>query len=102
MSETYILDGRTPVECADETKWGNWLKTSGETRRVAEDRIDGSYISTVFLGLDHSFSSGHRLPLLFETLVFGGPLDGELERCSTWAEAEVMHAKMVARVTASV
>jgi hypothetical protein len=31
-------------------------------------------------------------------MVFGGPLDQEQDRCTTWDEAEAMHAAMVARV----
>ena len=36
--------------------------------------------------------------MLFETMVFGGPMDQEQDRCTTWDEAEAMHAAMVARV----
>ena len=39
--------------------------------------------STVFLGLDHQLTEDGP-PLLFETMVFGGPLSGETDRCSTW------------------
>ena len=53
----------------------------------------------MFLGLDHSFGGG--APLLFETMVFGGPLDGEQERYSTWNEAEAGHKLMVERVQAA-
>jgi len=35
-------------------------------------------------------------PLLFETMIFNGPDDGEYqERCSTWEEAEAMHERAV-------
>lgn len=49
-----------------------------------------------FLGIDHNWGVGP--PLLFETMVFGGWLDGEQERCSTWDEAEAQHKTMVLRV----
>ena len=52
-------------------------------------------ISTVFLGFDHGY--GERV-LLFETLVFRGPLNNEMERYTTWEEAERGHADMIARV----
>lgn len=35
-----------------------------------------------------------------ETMVFGGPLDAEMERYSTWDEAVAGHAAMVARCEA--
>lgn len=53
-------------------------------------------VSTIFLGLDHSW--GNSQPLLFETMVFGGPLDQEQDRYSTWEEAESGHKTMVERV----
>lgn len=54
-------------------------------------------VSTVFLGLDHQYGDGP--PLLFETMVFGGPLDHEMNRYSTWNEAEKGHQEMVERVS---
>jgi len=70
----------------------------GADRRVAfTDLDDRGRISTVFLGIDHSFGFGEG-PLLFETMVFNGPLDGEQDRYSTWDEAEAGHKAMVERV----
>ena len=54
-------------------------------------------MSTVFLGLNHAVSENGP-PLLFETMVFGGQLDSEQERYTTWEEAELGHSAMVARV----
>ena len=53
-------------------------------------------MSTVFLGLDHNFGGG--TPILWETLVFGGPLDGEMSRYETRLQAMQGHEAMVARV----
>ncbi len=51
-------------------------------------------VSTVFLGLDHNFGDGP--PILWETLVFGGPMNGQQTRCAGSREqAEAMHEKMV-------
>ena len=36
--------------------------------------------------------------MLFETMVFGGSLDQEQDRCTTWDEAEAMHKAVVERV----
>jgi hypothetical protein len=35
------------------------------------------------------------LPILFETMIFGGRLDNFMNRCSTWEEAEAMHNEAV-------
>lgn len=60
---------------------------------------DTAQVSTVWLGLDHSFDEGP--PLIFESLVFGGALDQEMDRYSTWREAQNGHAAMVERVLRS-
>lgn len=90
----YILDGHKPVPEPDLHKWGTWLE--GFNRKVARtELLDGSVVSTVFLGLDHNFEPGHRRKILFETMIFGGPQDGYQERCSTWIQAEKMHRRVV-------
>lgn len=93
MSEHYILDGHTPVAVDLMT----WAKAFELSRHVASDEIDGVSVSTVFLGLDHSFGAGGP-PILFETMIFGGPHDQYQDRCATWDEAVAMHAKALAMV----
>jgi hypothetical protein len=61
-----------------------------------EDGTGEVVVSTVFLGLDHNFSMVGP-PLLFETMVFGGPLNGECRRYATWVEAEAGHREVVAQ-----
>ena len=100
MSDTFILggaDGHTPVPC-DYLVWARWLEGNGASRVVARTGFAAARVSTVFLGLNHSYGDGP--PLLFETLVFDGPLDGEMDRYSTWAEAEAGHEAMCVRVRA--
>jgi hypothetical protein len=65
-------------------------------RVVTTTTVGDVQISTVFLGLDHRLGPGP--PLLWETLVFGGPLNGEPDRYSSRAAAEAGHLDMVARV----
>lgn len=82
-----------------------WLGEHGEAaweanKRVTLDHIDGINISTVFLYLNHRFGPDGP-PLIFETMVFGGELDQECERYSTWAEAIAGHEAMVERVRLS-
>jgi len=96
MSGKYILNGKEVIKCNDLMKWAKWFEKAD--RHVAKDTVNDSDISTVFLGLDHQFGSGP--PLLFETLVFGGTLDQEMDRYETWDQAEKGHLAMIARVKA--
>lgn len=61
----YLLDeNHNPYSC-DYTEW--ILKCS-QQKRIALDNINGCLISTVFLGIDHSFMS--ITPVLFEMMIF--------------------------------
>jgi len=115
MSARYVLDGHEPRNEPNPKKWAMWFETAD--RRVARTMLlDGSVVSTVFLGLDHQFGNGP--PLLFETCVFyaeetqpatpspydrGRPMQAsEVQtRHATWAEAEVGHMAIVEEVTAA-
>lgn len=96
MSDKYILDGHEPKP-VDLMTWARWFESNRDTRHVAVTDHPLGKVSTVFLGLDHSFGA-RGAPLLFETMVFGGAMDGEMDRYATWDEAEAGHAAMVARV----
>ena len=92
----WVLRNGQPVSTDDAVKWATWYGTSGEERRVARTVVsDGVEVSTVFLAIDHAF--GGMVPILWETLVFGGPLDGEMERYSSREGAEAGHEAMVKR-----
>lgn len=93
MTDKYILEGKTPKP-ATLMEWAKWFEKAD--RHVAQDIIGDIRISTVFLGLDHSFGGGP--PLLFETMIFGGPHDQYQTRASTWDEAERHHADALALV----
>lgn len=100
MSMTnYVLDENgNPRAEPDLEKWGRWMQ-SGNTI-VAKEQLGASTVSTVFLGVDYNFSRGGP-PILWETMVFGGEMDQEMDRCSGSREqAEAMHLKMVQRVKA--
>ena len=94
MNDHYILRGKEVVK-VDLMEWATTLETMD--RQVARDTLPGDVqVSTVFLGLDHSFGNGP--PLLFETMVFGGDHDQEQERYTTWEEAEDGHKRIMQRV----
>lgn len=92
MSEYYILDENgEPKVITDLMEWGKWM--SKADRHVADEMIKESRVSTVFLGLNHVWGDGPLL--LWETLVFGGEHDGEMERCGGLRKnAEEMHKRM--------
>jgi hypothetical protein len=54
-------------------------------------------VSTVWLGLNHNWGDGP--PVIFETLVFGGPLDEEMARYTSHEAARFGHDFMVMRLT---
>jgi hypothetical protein len=92
MGEHYILDADHNAKPAELMEWAKFFEDMSK-RRVANDHIGDVRVSTVFLGLDHSFGEGP--PLIFETLIFGGPLDQEMWRYSTWDEAVEGHQHAV-------
>ena len=91
---TYILEGKKAIP-VDTLTWAKWFQNN--PRHVNDELVGDIRISTVFLGLDHGWRSD-RPPLLFETMIFGGPHNEEMQRCSTWEEAEVIHKATVERI----
>lgn len=98
MLGRYTLRDGEPVEEPDLLKWGRWME--GTSRKVARDKLGEVVVSTVFLGLDHNWADDGP-PILYETMVFGGPLNDEQQRYHTREGALSGHAEMVARVTGS-
>lgn len=96
----YRLEGHTPVPCTlEELEEG--FKDFDRYRLVRQTEVGDILVSTVFLGIDHSHSMSGT-PILFETMVFGGPesVDQQQIRYETWEQAEAGHASMVALVQA--
>lgn len=94
----YILQGHVAVP-VDVLTWAQWFETAGAERIVGQETIGRWFVSTVFLGLDHSFGEGARY--LFETMVFDE--DGKSIDCTrypTWDAAEAGHAHMTAYIAA--
>ena len=91
----YRRDG-TPASLA---WWMNQMEGDADLlRRVARDDIGDALVSTVFLGLNHRWDDGP--PLIFETMIFGGPHDESQWRYSTEAMAQAGHAAIVAALRA--
>lgn len=105
----YRLDGHEVVGMPSNTSeeivaWAQAMEATD--RKVAvTNLIDGSRVSTVFLGLNHSWGAGP--PMLFETALFSSEthyckfLHREVQECevvaryATWGEAEAGHMEWV-------
>ena len=94
-NDFYILKDKFTVPVRDVLDWARWFETAD--RCVARDVVDGAVVSTVFLGTNHQFGDGP--PLLFETMVFGGPMDQCCDRYASWDEAAAGHVSIVVQVT---
>ena len=98
----YILDDAwNPVPVTDVLAWGRWMETHERhlSHDIQEDARDGKTIriSTVFLGIDHQFGLSGP-PVLWETMVFGGVLDGYQDRYTSRAAALAGHQAVCRRV----
>lgn len=94
MSSYYVLEhAGNPVPEPDLDKWVEFF-ANREARRVAATELPGDVlVSTIFLGLDHGWGEGP--PVLWETLVFGGDLDGTMDRYTSKEAALAGHECMV-------
>ena len=92
MSDMYYDRKGQPMTRED------WTRGFDMDRRVGEDTVRDQRVSTVWLGLNHSFGEGP--PLIFETMIFGGPHDEYQDRYSTEEDALAGHKRVVAALRA--
>lgn len=83
----YILDDNNIPIASTATDFIIWEEKFPEKRIVKQDIIEDICISTVFLGLNHSYNT----PLWWETMIFGGENDMYQERYSTYEKAFAGH-----------
>jgi hypothetical protein len=80
-----------------------WMELFTQPRRVAyTDLGQQGRVSTVWLGLNHGYPppwGDDTRPLIYETMVFGGPLADEMLRYTTLGQARTGHQFMVMRLT---
>lgn len=93
----WILKGKKVIPTNDLLEWARFFENGD---RVVEQTtlVEGVGVSTVFLGIDHFYRLNNPKPLIFETRVFGGPMNGEIDRYGTYTGAEAGHKKMVEKV----
>lgn len=89
----YILNENKEPVAVDMLQWAEW--SGDQTKKIVKQNNfpDGVRVSTVFLGLDHAW--GNEIPILFETMIFGGEHDQFQEHYSTWAAAEEGHQRAI-------
>jgi hypothetical protein len=89
----YILDGKTPRATADIYEYAEF--SAKFSKRIVKKTHfpDGVQVSTIFLTCEAGKRDG--MPVLFETMVFGGDHDEYTERYCTWDEAEAGHEATV-------
>ena len=88
--DKYVLNGNgDAVVEPDRFRWAEWLE--GADRKIGNDYIGEVHVSTVFLGIDHAFGEGP--PVLWETMIFGGPHNDYQERYTSREDAIAGHAK---------
>jgi hypothetical protein len=95
LSDLYILNpDKTLKKTTNVLEWGQWMEESD--KHVAEDWLTHlTYrvrVSTVFLGIDLSFTNSKQL---FETVVFLDDKGVYTARYSSWEEADWGHKKIV-------
>lgn len=64
----------------------------GKNNTVERTNIGKVEVSTIFLAVNHGWGEH---PILFETMIFGGPRNDETYRCSTYGQAEEQHRMAV-------
>lgn len=88
--------------CGTQIDWWMWCVINGSLdRHVGEDVIEDFVISTVWMGIDHSFSLMQSVKFIFETMIFyNGPdeiteFQAFQERYSALEEAEQGHQRAI-------
>ena len=91
-SEYYKLKGKDAVPCT-------WEEC--RLKLIFRTVIDSEHqVRTRFIGENQSLNDGP--PEIFDTWVYGGALDRNVRRYSTWAEAERGHNRMCESVQADI
>jgi len=89
----YILDAEGEPKPAELLEWAKWFEDAANRQLARTEVKPDVTVSTIFLGLDHNFCSGK--PVLWETVIFGGPRSEEMYRYTNEVAALKKHAKIV-------
>ncbi len=104
----YILVNGEPKGTEDILEYCQWFENSDQERIIKQTTVPTKngeiFVSTVFLGIDHNFSAlvcrmgdKQHEPVLWETMIFGGAMDGACNRYSSKQDAMAGHLTMMLR-----
>ena len=94
----YILDeNNKPVKATSIMEAADWMEKNPERKAVKQEHIGDIFISTVFLGLDHAWDSD--VPVLWETMIFGGEHDQYQDRYTSVEDALEGHQTALTLIT---
>ena len=94
----YILDeNNKPVKATSIMEAADWMENNPERKAVKQEHIDEIFVSTVFLGLDHAWNSD--IPVLWETMIFGGEHDQYMDRYTSYEDALEGHQTALNLIT---
>jgi hypothetical protein len=100
MIHFYILKDGEPVPTTDHENWIEWFENHASECVVDRTKIGDCTVSTVFLGLDtHMGNVEVPAPVLWETLILGGPHHGEGIRYTSLADAKQGHMDWCAYIS---
>jgi hypothetical protein len=93
----YILDKENKPVKSTIIQHSEWLEKNPERKVVKQEHVDDIFISTVFLGLDHAWNSD--IPVLWETMIFGGEHDQYQDRYTSHEDALEGHQTALTLIT---
>jgi hypothetical protein len=94
----YILDNNNkPIAATSIMEAAEWLDNNPNRKVVKQEHIGDIFVSTVFLGLDHAWNSD--IPVLWETMIFGGEHDQYQDRYTSHKDALEGHKKALTLIT---
>lgn len=91
----YKLVDEKVIPCEDVKEWSKYFE---KNRKIKYTKISETVsVSTVFLGIDHSFNEMYP-PILFESMIFGGDQDQFQQRYNSIEDAKKGHEDIVLKL----
>lgn len=94
MVRWYTLENNIPVPLSGIEEFIKREQESLSNYVVKQQHVGNIYISTLFLGFDHSWGDAPK-PILWETMIFGSKYGFYQDRYSTYDEALKGHKAAV-------
>lgn len=99
LNQYIFVNGK--IKPATFMEWALWFNNPNNRKVDWTDLTNevnypgGEMVSTIFLGIDHAFLNRKQLPVLFETMIFGGKYDQRMWRYCTCGQAKRGHSEIV-------